>query len=567
MKRNVNYIETGKKAFVTASAGIGFSKVLSVILQVAEKDQEVIKKFFKVSRGTAGIVCGAVAFFYAVRSLAYRSDRRADGDLYTTERMADAMLGRKPSVKTSCPSLSDESDTEDGVAANDERSRIPWIEAFKSKFPMPSLPPFLAEIMSGVPVGYEEPMLLHILSMLGAMCFSKVRAIYSDGTMHAANLQLIVEGNWGAGKGKFEQLFKVLFERIIGSSKQKIALLDDVKYKGGPLIIPTTGIGTSMSKYVDILADNQDCHMYIFNSEVRSLSDDLRKGNGLNFDFLRKAFENGDVCRNNKSKDGKNGIFPVYLNYTLTGTPADINTSFRKELEGGTLSRIAWTCIPEATRHPAVLRLPERSELEAVRDQIDDWTRTYCYKSIQGGGDKAVDVVVIDLEYVCKALEEWNDRQFELSEEENNPARRDVRLRMAAIAFHCAIVLHMLFGQPDPDSSQERKQVVGLTLFIADYCIERFLHKFGKEQNIQRKANQEAEYVDSGKSQTEQGGLVTDIATLKKLHDMKDANGNSLYGWDTLAKKSGMSASTVKRKVLKYEAEMNTKQKKNGCPI
>ena len=319
-----------------------------------------------------------------------------------------------------------------------------------------------------------------------------------------------------------------------------------------------------MSKLVDILAGNQGCHMYIFNSEVRALYYDLKKGNGLNFDFLRKAFENGDVCRNNKARDSKNGIFPIYLNYTLTGTPADINTSFKKELEGGTLSRIAWTCIPEAGRYPGVLRLPEGKELDYVRDKIDEWAETYCYQRIPGEGDEAVGEVNVDLEYVCKALDDWNDRQYQLSEEEKNPARKDVRMRMAAIAFHCAIVIHMLYDNPAPTNWQKRQKVIDLTLFIADYCIERFLHKFGKAQNLQRRANKEAEYVEDDTPQAEQSRSssaqsasqkITDIAELKRLHDQKDAGGQSLYGWDKLAEMSGMSASTVKRRVRQYEAE------------
>ncbi len=297
--------------------------------------------------------------------------------------------------------------------------------------------------------------------------------------------------------------------------------------------------------------------MYMFNSEVRALSYDLRKGNGLNFDFLRKAFENGDVCRNSRAKDSKNGIFPVFLNYTITGTPNDIAKTFKKELEGGTLSRIAWTCIPEAESSPGVLHLPEDDDLESLRDQIDLWADQYCYKS-SATGDVAVDEVTIDLGYVCKALDEWNKAQYELSIKENNPARKDVRMRMATIAFHCAIVLHMLYECPT--DSRGKRAVVDLTIFIANYCIERFLHKFGQQQNEQRAQNLQAELVQPSaqpEGETSNGGLITDIAKLKALHDILDEHGQHKYGWDTLAKMSGMSSSSVKRKILAYEAGQN----------
>ena len=590
-----------RSAAVAAGFGLGASQVLDSLSEISEKETKTLKKFGKVG----ALVAGGVALVFAVVHYAkkrneakayekereadalrhikqceaeteqYIKQRRADAELYTLQKQAEERLIKAKAAagcyrkQNSDGRANDDGDInpENDSNEDEEQDKTTWLEKFKSQFTMPELPPFLAKIMSGVPQGYEEAMLLHMLAMLGAMCFSKVRSVYLDGIAHAANLQVVVEGNWGTGKAKFEQLFKVLFSRIISSCKNKIDLLSDPDNRI-PLIVQTTGIGTSMSKYVDILADNQDCHMYIFNSEVRALFYDLKKGNGLNFDFLRKAFENGDVCRNNKARDSKNGIFPIYLNYTLTGTPADINTSFKKELEGGTLSRIAWTCIPEAGRYPGVLRLPEGKELEALKDQIDDWTEAYCYQRIPGEGDEAVGEVNVDLDYVCKALEDWNDRQFQLAEDEKNPARKDVRMRMAAIAFHCAIVIHMLYDNPAPANWQKRQKVVDLTLFIADYCIERFLHKFGKAQNHQRRANKEAEYVEEDTPQAEQNGnnsassgskKITDIAELKRLHDKKDASGQSLYGWDKLAGMSGMSASTVRKKIKAYEASLEQK--------
>jgi hypothetical protein len=575
MEINMNQIlRTGKLAAIGGLVGLTASKIIESVTAISEKEPRVRNTFVGIITFLGAV--GTIAFTQgqSAKAKRYRKEREADGDLYAIQREADARLVKakaevgvykKHNSLDNGHGFDDDPEEEPGTGNDEETgNRTTWIESFKEKFSMPTLPPFLAKIMTGVPAGYEEAMLLHLLSMLGALCFSKVRAKYLDGIMHAANLQVVVEGNWGTGKAKFEQMFKVLFERVISMCKNKMDLLNEQGNTEEPIIIQTTGIGTSMSKYVDMLAENQECHMYIFNSEVRALFYDLKKGNGLNFDFLRKAFENGDVCRNNKARDSKNGIFSIFLNYTLTGTPADITSSFKKELEGGTLSRIAWTCIPEAGRNPGTLRLPEGRALEALRDQIDNWTDTYCYQYIPGDGDKAVPVVEIDLDYVCKALKEWNDRQYDLSQEEHNPARKDVRMRMAAIAFHCAIVLHMLFDQPAPTNWQKRNQVVDLTLFIADYCIERFLHKFGKEQNMQRKANQEAEYVGDESPQTTEGGTaatatpkVTDIAKLKELHDKKDAGGQSLYGWDKLAIMSGMSASTVKRKVRQYEAEQS----------
>ncbi|MBE6255437.1 MAG: hypothetical protein E7105_08000 [Prevotella sp.] len=563
-------VDSGRGAAVAAGAGYGTSKVIDSVLRVSRNDPKTIGKFGFILTGLSFLIGGILYAFYWSKkrndAKAYEIERRADGDLYTIQRMADENLIRTKS-KAGVYRRTKPADgmCDDDLATTDlpddeffqEQNKLTWVESFKEKFTLPTLPPFLNKIMSGVPEGYEEPMLLHLLSMLGSFCFSKVRAKYLDGNLHAPNLQVIAEGNWGTGKGKFEDMYKILFHRPIRRSLNKIESFGQYSETS---VIQTTGIGTSMSRFVDILAANQGCHMYIFNSEVRALAYDLKKGNGITFDILRKAFENGDICRNSRSKDSQNGVFPIFLNYTITGTPLDIIDSFKKELEGGTLSRIAWTCIPETGRYPGVLRLQEGADLEALRDQIDEWTEKYCCHFVPGGEDEPAQELTIDLDYVCKALKEWNDQQYNLSVEESNPARKDVRLRMATIAFHCAIVLHMLFDAPEASDWRKRKQVVDLTIFIANYCIERFLHKFGVEQNKQRKLNEAAELVERNGEPKEEikddNQLITDIAHLKELHDLKDEHGQNKYGWDRLAKLSGMSPNTVKRRILEYEAKL-----------
>jgi hypothetical protein len=401
--------------------------------------------------------------------------------------------------------------------------------------------------------------------MLAAICFSKLRSKYSDGALHAPNLQVIIEGPWGAGKAMFERMYKTLFERVIDISKIKIEAMDN-KTSDETNVIQTTGIGTSMSRFVDILASNGGCHLYFSNSEAKALGNDMRRGIGLNFVFLRKAFENDDICRNNRGSS-QNGIFPIFLNYTITGTPNDIDSTFKKELEGGTLSRIAWCWIPEQGQNPSKLTLPEGDELEAIRDQIDEWTNIYCYRSSSAANDMPVEEVNINLDFVCDALKQWCSQQYDKSVEENNPARRDVRLRMSTIAFHCAMPLYILFDSPKAKDSQKRKQLTELVIYIANHCIERFLHKFGDEQNKQRKASQEAEFVNSyGDGQKQASNNVkssnsnqeitdTVAAELYRLHNIKDKKGNNAFGYDTLAKKFGLNRNKVYRGIKKYEKE------------
>lgn len=574
LKKTGKWVGGGMTA--VGGAMIGAGKLMDSVRTVSEKDEKGRKNFLETLGAIIAIAGVGIAVYSIVDgeidSRNYKKRRYADADYEAVTQQAKAerevavirakaeaeamIIKAKAEVKLRDDGDDEYSDTE----AVEERPQTPWIQWFKSKFKMPTaLPPFLAKIMPGVPKGYEEPMNFHLMSILGAMCFSKVRAKYLDGELHAPNLQVVVEGVWGSGKAKFEQAFRTLFKDQIEQSKSKIDLLDDPKNRL-PWIVSTIGIGTTSSRFFDILSSNQGCHLYIFNSEVRALHEDIKKNNGLTFDVLRKAFENGDVCRIKKIKDGKgNGIYPVYLNYTITGTPHDIMTTFKKELEGGTLSRIVWSSIPEPGREIPTLVLPEGKDLEDLRWQIDEWREQYAFKTIPGEGDEAVEEFVIDLDYVNKALKAWLDEQYVKSEEEGNPARQNLRARAAAIAFQYAIGLHMVYGNPGPKEWAKRQQVTDHTLYSANYLMERFLHKFGADQNRQREESRNMEMVDA-EPEGGQPVLITDISTLYDLHQKKDKEGNNLYGWGKLSKLSGLPKTSLRREIEEYEKKLKAEQ-------
>ena len=398
----------------------------------------------------------------------------------TLQRMRDKELGVKKVT------------ADEGSADVDEQPQledeVDFIDDFNSKFKMPSLthlPFFLGHILACLPKGYFVPMLLHLLSMFAALCFSKVRALYLDGKRHAPNLQVIVEGGWGQGKAKFEDLYHALFERVIASDRTKLLAQNNApgvptKKSGPHHIIQTAGIGLTRAKMFDVLADNQEVHIFIYESEIKALVNSLKGTCGITTDHLRKAFENGLVYQNNKLSNSKSGNYPIYLNYTFTGTMGDTGQFIKKELEGGTLSRIAWTSIPEAGKTLENLEI-DAAEVKQFRDKIDDWRKLYCYTTDAKGNDSPCKETDIDLSYLFPALKTWLDEQYDQSEKENNPARRNVRARSACIAFHCAIVLHQLYDQPM--TADDKEEVINATIYIANYVIERFLFKFQDEQN------------------------------------------------------------------------------------
>lgn len=545
-------------ASITVGTAVATTGIVKVIAKVAEKDKGTQKSFGKLTLFVGGVLVAIGGAYKGIKTWCDNHSMKetsfSDADNYTAKCMADAMMYRANAETDAKYGRNRQPENKDNDSNPDEsKNKTPWDECFTKE--MPELPPFLEKIMRIVPAGYETAMLLHLLSMLGALCFSKVRAKYLDNDVHAPNIQVFVEARWGAGKAKLDQLYKWLFKRIITSDLNKINSLDDGAIEEGT-IIQTTGIGTSMSRYTDILAANQGVHSYMFNSEARALFYDMKKGNGLNFDFIRKAFENGMICRNNRSRDSKNGIFPIFLNYTITGTPKDIATTFKKELEGGTLSRICWTTIPEQGREGAKLGEFKAAELSSIQDQIAEWQTKFCYRN-EDDRDVAVPEFNLNLNYVCEALDEWNKEQYDQGEDEGNQARKDVRMRMAAIAFHCSMVIHMLYG--NKNDAATRQKVVNLALYIANYCTERFLWKYGDEQNKLYEdyekgedSKQEVKTESDQCQSTIKTQPITDPAELYRLHEILDDNGQRMYGWDTLTKMSGMSRSTLIRTVTEY---------------
>ena len=447
-----------------------------------------------------------------------------------------------------------------------------WSEKFIDEFgSMPELPPMLQFVVERSPAGYEVAMVGTLLCALAALCFSKVRAKYLDGKIHAPNLQVLVEGNWGTGKEKFMTALNALFKRLFERDKQKF-----LSSSNEGKIIQCAGISATESKFIDIMAKNGEVHVLMVSSEVLAAVNNMRKQNGLTAEYYRKAFDNGEVYRGNRSKDAQ-GLFKVFMNYILTGTPGDTERFISKELEGGTASRICWLAIPDSGRYLEALVFEDGEELEKYRNQIEEWNQFYCYNHDESSGwDIPAEEHFIDLGYVNDAIKTWiEDDQWHKANENPNDPRIGARGRMGAIAFHFAMVIHMLFGCPDTEMAQTRRKVVDLTIYLANYCMERFLHKFGGIQRVQRELNNLAEQVDSTTitshdsqqlpSQSDEddyyGGFSK--ATVRKMVEMHVPG---VVGYGAIAKAFGLSGDsgkkTVQRAISKYRQELNEQQDK-----
>lgn len=458
-----------------------------------------------------------------------------------------------------------EEPVEEEISSKPERKE--WSEWFLDEFgSLPELPPILQFVVERSPAGYEVAMTVTLLCAFAALCFSKVRSKYLDGKVHAPNLLVLVESNWGVGKDKFMTALNALFKRLIDRDKEKYSSSDEGK------IIQWAGISATESKFIDILANNGEVHVLMVSSEVLAVVNNMRKQNGMNAEYFRKAFDNGEVYRANKTKDIQ-GLFRVFMNCILTGTKGDTNMFSSKDVEGGTASRICWLEIPDSGRYLEALIIEDGEELEKYRDQIYEWNRLYCYAHDElSGCDIPAEEHFIDLGYVNDAIKSWIDLQWLRANADPSDPRVGARGRMGAIAFHLAMVIHMLFGCPGAEMAQTRRKVVDLTIYLANYCMERFLHKFGDIQKVQRELNNQAERVENTTTIDKEpqqsspqpdeknycGGLSK--STVKKMFEMYIPG---KVGYGTIAKYFGLPGENgqqkVKRAIKKYKQELGQK--------
>ena len=366
-----------------------------------------------------------------------------------------------------------------------------WLQWFDTQFPMPgySAIPHISTILNGCPGGFRPAMLLHLLGTYGALCFSNVRAQYMDGRSHSPSLQVVIVGAQGSGKSIFKNVYEQdLFHRVVMEDREK------ARSNKPDQIIQTIGSEISKARLLELIAGNHDVYFYSMETEIDTVRQSFTKGGGLSSDLLRKAFSNESISLDNKHTPNEcRGTFLVYFNYTFTGTPKAVRRFFKEEeYEDGTASRVCFCAIPELGHSIPEFDLPEGEELEKMRDQIDKW-------------------------------------------------------RMATVAFHGAIVLHMLAGEPGKDVPKTRRAICKLTEYLANHCMERFLCQYYK--GVYPKMDIPTE--------PRLGRRLTDeeIECWYPLWKTLDENGNQL-GYGRIAKLIGVSKNDVRNAFRKHEKEI-----------
>lgn len=430
---------------------------------------------------TTWALAGSALGFYGYRLIKTYFDRKMI-DANTMAEILKIIVRRMPLNPKSQETIQMTSSNDDVTGTNDTEVRD-WLENFEVEFPRNfiQLPPIINEYAANCPVGFEVPVIAALTAEL-AGCFSNVRAKYLDDKPHRANVMVVIEAPFSSLKGLIKRMIDTLFGRRIQRDIAKVS-----ENSGSRKIIQTLAPNVSESTMLDILGNNQGIHTILMDPETTTMVNAVRnKNNGLTYETIRKAYDNDELTRMNGRKNAPQGSFTTAINIVLTGTPEATGKFLGAEIEGGTASRMCLCMLPKLGKEIPSFPMPDGELLTQFQDQLDAWTEKYAYTTDADGNDIPVSPYETDMNYVNQALKEWLDDQYELSQNEDNPARDALRLRIASSAFNCAIVWHMLYGEPSSRQRSERKNVVDLTIYMANYFMERWLHKFSAKHNEQQ---------------------------------------------------------------------------------
>ena len=412
-----------------------------------------------------------------------------------------------------------------------------WIKRFDEYYPMPKLKGDMNELIKGTPEGFKTPMLLTLLASYCALCFSKVRGIRNKDQTVAPNMTVVIEGESGSGKSKFGDMYKMLFDDVIESDHKKIENIDK-----SDNIIQIVGDNITEASLFQVGSHSKGLHLFTYVPEI-SL---LRNMKGINYEYLRLATDN-DYKSHHTMDTSNTGSHKVYHNLVLTGTTAAVERFIpEREEEGGTASRIFWSLIPELGKDIPELVMPDKNTLKHIKGNIKEFREKYCYKT--NGKDIACKEYETDMQYVNDALKKWLDRQYEIYDNDHCAKRNQFRARIATLVLQAIIPVHMMYGEPK--DAETRKMVVDLAIYLANYCMERYLYKFAGATEIT---------ADADIDYTVQAERVFSDDDHKEWYEMymKNFGTPEHMGYGTIAKAVGAELDTVKNGIKKYKKALD----------
>ena len=492
-------------AVATIGAGVG---IVSWIENLVNKSQAKTRKEERTHTTTQVIRQEQAAD--ESKTKAYKEKRQADAELYWAKTQADVW---KAEALNRINNTVQENQTNEPTvesSASDQMKDGSFMQSFNRNHKMPVMPPIIEQVLACCPESSRMPLLLATMSKFGALCFPRVITEGWHGETHYPNIQVVIEGSSGVGKGGISKVYQTLFQRVIANDVAK-GEVDSKEHRQH--IFQHVGANMTTARLMQLFRENNGVPIFVFNEEIKDITRSLNKQNGITYDMLRKAFDNSTT--DGSSSRGNTNPTPVNvrMNYVFTGTKGDVAEFIKGEVEGGTASRILWGVI-EADNKNEKPDEASSSSLEAFLDDIDRWRAQYCYTTDSDGNDYPCNETRIDLKYVKEELEKWRRKQESNPRLSYSSVRKKVAKRMTSLGLHCAIVLHMLYlCQMGEFDDLCKRSVIDAVLYITEYCMERYIFKFGEEEQAIILRDIDAERIHSS------GGSSTGSVSGKSMDD------------------------------------------------
>ena len=394
----------------------------------------------------------------------------------------------------------------------------------KTDVPLPPLPPIFKQFVRIAPDDFKVPTIFALLPVIGTLA-SRLRAVYLDGEKHAPNFTTVIEAPQASGKSFARRIVKTCMEQIEymdGISRiaeqQYLMQLKRAKNSNKQPEEPTAIIriipaSVSIAKLLKRLNNSKGLHLFSFLEELDTLTKSNKAGAwSQKTDIYRNAFDNADYGQEYMSENSFSGIFPVFYNLLLCGTPAAVKR-FYYDPEDGLISRIIFCKLPSqfGAKMPVFKKLTS-FEMRMIQNKCSALNDNLCCTPEQ-------DVVAEhyeDLAFLNKAIDRWNEHQRLESIREVSSARNVFYRRSAVMGFRAGMLAYYLYGEKtDRDT---KKNVIRFALFVANYILNSLLEKFSQslEKSISGK---EKEYqVDLFKQMPDKFSRNELIAMAKKFN-------------------------------------------------
>lgn len=350
---------------------------------------------------------------------------------------------------------------------------------------LPPLPPVFKQFCRIAPDDFKVPSIFALLPVLGTLA-SRLRAIYLDGDKHAPNFTTVIEAPQASGKSFARRIVKTCMEQVeymdsisrVAEQQYMMQLKKARNSKNQPeeptAIIRIIPASVSIAKLLKRLNNSKGLHLFSFLEELDTLTKSNKAGAwSQKTDIYRNAFDNADYGQEYMSENSFSGIFPVYYNMLTCGTPAAVSR-FYKDPEDGLISRIIFCQLPSqfGAKMPVFKKLStfEKNMIQNTCARLND---NLCCTAEQ----EVVPEHIVDVAYLNKAIDRWNEHQRLESIREVSTARNVFYRRSAVIGFRAGFLAHYLYGEKT--DRETKKNVIRFALFVANYVLNSLLDKFG----------------------------------------------------------------------------------------